>query len=325
MARKNLFTQALKSALESEEEHRVAEDESSRASRPPAPAEDTASKAPTRSPNVRIFSDSFQEQMLRTLQDIDPAKIRNSRFSDRLDIDEDLSSLRDSIQQNGQQVPALLRRLPDGSFEAVYGRRRILACQQLGIQVRAMVVEINDEDALIAQGLENAARLENSYIERALFVSQILEAGYTNVTVQKALGVAESQASRMRGITRDIPSELIRAIGPAHGIGRRPWEDLRQLLIGGQAPGLTWILKSIDPEIPSPERLHSVIKYIKERGKTKSAPPAPPRSLGAGAFNVTRKGNSLMVTAAKDSPREFLAHLEETLEKLYQEWVDERG
>ena len=41
-------------------------------------------------------------------------------------------------------------------------------------KVRATVMEMTDEEALIAQGVENNARQDPSFIERALFVAGII-------------------------------------------------------------------------------------------------------------------------------------------------------
>lgn len=294
MVRKNVFSSTMRNVVAAGEKEAV--DTSARAEngvqQPPALLGDEAERednVPRKrsSPNVEIFKKSFQEQMLRSLQDVDPDRIDSSRFQDRLDVGEDLESLKDSISKNGQQVPVLLRRVAGDRYEVVYGRRRILACRQLGRDVRAMVVEISDEDALIAQGLENAARLENSYIEKALFVAQISEAGYSSDTIQKALDIDKTQASKMRGIVRDVPRDVIMAIGAAHGAGRRPWEELRKRLSEDDAPGQARLLKMIDPELPSADRLKKLLADLRQLGKS---PPSPAQKIkiGGGAFRLDR-------------------------------------
>ncbi len=85
---------------------------------------------------------------------------------DRIDPSDGLDELVSSIREHGQKVPVLVRRTQDGALEIVYGRRRLLACRQLGQKVRATVMEMTDEEALIAQGVENNARQDPSFIER---------------------------------------------------------------------------------------------------------------------------------------------------------------
>lgn len=84
-----------------------------------------------------------------------PGHLRMPRFSDRLDPGADIDGLINSIREHGQKVPILVRRLPDGEMEIVYGVRRVLACIALGYDVRAMVTEMSDKEALITKGIEN--------------------------------------------------------------------------------------------------------------------------------------------------------------------------
>jgi hypothetical protein len=86
-------------------------------------------------------------------------------FSDRLDPGVNIDSLINSIREHGQKLPILVRRLPDGEMEIVYGVRRVLACFALGYDVRAMVTEMSDEEALIAKRVENNERLTSGELE----------------------------------------------------------------------------------------------------------------------------------------------------------------
>lgn len=336
MVRKNVFSSTLREAMSGSKQEQQEPHADETISEPPAPPAASASQQHQKpaaastpgkrsNPNVEIFRKSFQEQMLRTMQDVDPDRVDSSRFQDRLDVSEELEGLKDSIRENGQQVPVLLRRVAGDRFEVVYGRRRIMACRQLGIDVRAMVVDISDEDALIAQGLENAARLENSYIEKALFVAQVTEAGYSLSTIQKALDIDKTQASKMRGVIRDVPREVIAAIGAAHGAGRRPWEELRNALSGDDAPGQARLLKMIDEELPSHERLKKLLVLLRQARRTEHAALAPDVKIGNGDFKIDRTPRSLTVKAHRNAPEAFLQHLEENLERIYQEWQNDNA
>lgn len=88
-----------------------------------------------------------------------PGHLRMPRFSDRLDPGSDSDGLINSIREHGQKVPILVRRLPDGEMEIVYGVRRVLACIALEYNVRAMITEMSDEEALITRGIENNERV----------------------------------------------------------------------------------------------------------------------------------------------------------------------
>ena len=51
-------------------------------------------------------------------------------------------------------MPVLVRpsKKKPGRFEVIYGRRRVKACLELKISVRANVQEMDDETALMAKG-----------------------------------------------------------------------------------------------------------------------------------------------------------------------------
>lgn len=166
--------------------------------------------------------------------EIDPAVIAPSPIRDRLeggDPAQDLA-LRESIAVYGQRVPVLIR--PDasarGRYVTVYGHRRISAAHTLGKPVRAIIVQLSDEDAYVAQGQENNDRRDTSFIEKALFAARLRAEGLDRARVAAALGVADTLVSKMTVIAERIPTELIRAIGPAPSTGRPKWEMLAGLV-----------------------------------------------------------------------------------------------
>lgn len=278
-----------------------------------------AEKVPTRtSPTVARAQASVIEEDKHATRLLDPNLIRMSAVQDRLDPSDGLEELIQSIREHGQKVAILVRRLPSGNYEIVYGRRRLLACRQLGQKVRAFVMELSDEEALIAQGVENNARRDPSFIERAIFVSGIIaELGKTEearknaqTVAYRALQIDESLVSRMNRIASAIPMDLIRAIGPAHGCGRRVWERLSKLceLHPDRAEAL---VDRLPKERSSPERLELAINQMT---------PAAPIAISAKLERVTmsRKGNRITL----DVDPSILPHLEDALRKLLEEFLD---
>ena len=75
------------------------------------------------------------------------------RFDDRLQLDVD--GLKASIEANGQRVPILVRPLDGDRYSLIYGRRRLEACRELGIKIRAIVTETDGDRSLKDQLLEN--------------------------------------------------------------------------------------------------------------------------------------------------------------------------
>jgi ParB family chromosome partitioning protein len=166
-----------------------------------------------------------------TVVQLDPALIESSFVKDRLgEQSEEYAALVASIQEHGQQVPILVRPHPNlaGRYQVAYGHRRLRALAELGRSVRAMVREMSDPDLIVAQGQENSARLQLSYIERAMFAVSIEERGFDRDVIMAALTVEKTQLSRLISIGRAIPFEVVRLIGPAPKTGRPRWAALAE-------------------------------------------------------------------------------------------------
>ncbi len=146
--------------------------------------------------------------------------------------DQDYHRLRESIRENGQEVPILVRPHPDGSgrYQAAYGHRRLRAAADLGIPVKAIVREMPDAALVIAQGIENSARRDLSFIERALFALALEQRRFDRATIMQSLSTDKTELSKLLSVAHSIPEALIRWIGPAPRTGRRRWLDLALLL-----------------------------------------------------------------------------------------------
>lgn len=271
------------------------------------------------SPTVARAQASILEEDKHATRLIDPNAIQMSAVMDRIDPSDGLDDLVSSIREHGQKVPVLVRRTSNGPLEIVYGRRRLLACRELGQKVRATVMEMTDEEALIAQGVENNARQDPSFIERALFVAGIIrELGKTDearknaqTVAYRALQIDESLVSRMNRIATGIPTELIQAIGPAHGVGRRVWEKLFRLCEKDGARARE-IATKIPRNLSGPDRLEAAVTLL--TATKASAPSAHPDER----VKVGRRGNRITIDADADlAPR-----VEEAVRKLIIELLD---
>ncbi len=178
---------------------------------------------------IGAVSRSFADLKARSVMEIDPHLIHAGGMQDRLENDtgED-ADLRRSIAEYGQQVPVLVRPHPeqDGHFQIVYGRRRVLALRDLGQPVKALVRDLDDQQLILAQGQENTARRDLSFIEKVNFARQMETAGYARKIICDALSVDKTQISRMLAIAEKIPTGLIEHIGAAPSIGRDRWSAL---------------------------------------------------------------------------------------------------
>ena len=220
------------------------------------------------------------------IQDIDTKLIIPWGPKDRLDPEltavnsEDTSQsyqkLVDSISTNGQQIPILLRpsHEQDGQFEVIYGHRRIQICRSLGISVKALIRTLDDKEALLAKGLENANRVELSFYERARFAQAILAQGYERSIAIQALSISKNTLSQFERITRLVPLLVGDQIGAAANSGRPKWMALATAFEKGQLleKSAVDILESCDQIISSDEKLDLVLASLMKRGPQDRSP-----------------------------------------------------
>jgi ParB family chromosome partitioning protein len=162
--------------------------------------------------------------------EIDPALLDPSPVRDRFTGKdaEPLDLLKGSIATNGQEVPILVRQHPSapGRYQIAYGHRRVRALRELGLAVKAVVKKLSDRELVVAQGIENSARQDLSFIERAVFAMRLEDAGYDRSAIQEALSVDRAETSKLVSVARSIPEDLILAIGRAPRVGRGRWQAL---------------------------------------------------------------------------------------------------
>ncbi len=208
---------------------------------PPAPpSEHTVDPARPRMTKGAIgaVSRSIADLKSRSVIEVDPFLIDSGGVQDRLESDsaEDAELAR-SIAEYGQQVPVLVRPHPEkeGRYQIVYGRRRVLALRDLGQPVKALVRDLDDRELVLAQGQENTARRDLSFIEKANFARQMVAAGYERKHICDAISVDKTMLSRMMAVVERIPIGVIEGIGAAPGVGRDRWLALADLIEGHEA------------------------------------------------------------------------------------------
>jgi ParB family chromosome partitioning protein len=165
--------------------------------------------------------------------ELDTDKIDGSFVADRMDSsDEATDELRSLIEDQGQLVPILVRPHPEHAdrYQVAFGHRRLKAVRQLGRKVRAVIRKMTDEELIIAQGQENNARLDLTYIEKARFASTLLRLNFNRKAVEQALAVNHSQVVWFKQVTDAIPDEVLVAIGRAPKIGRPRWLQFAEVI-----------------------------------------------------------------------------------------------
>lgn len=91
--------------------------------------------------------------------------------------DEAMMNMMESIRENGVRQPAIIRPLPDGSYQMLSGHRRKAACTAIGLEtIPAVVREMNDDEAIICMVESNHQRENILPSERAFSYKMQLEA-----------------------------------------------------------------------------------------------------------------------------------------------------
>lgn len=228
MARKNLLKGLMEEAKKPETETDIASDDGAG-----APARVNPARPRYSTGAIGAVSQSIADLKARSVAEIDPFDIEAGGLSDRLESDDaDHAALMDSIREYGQQVPVLVRPHPDkpDKYQIVYGRRRVLALRDLNQPVKALVRSLDDRDVVVAQGQENSARKDLSFIEKVNFARQMRDLGYKRKVICDTLHVDKTVISRMMTVADVLPVSVIEAIGAAPSVGRDRWLALAALI-----------------------------------------------------------------------------------------------
>lgn len=228
-----------------------------------------ASKSMIRSVNdLARQADAFLEG--EQVVDLDPSTIDVSFVVDRIEDEQgQYRELLEAIRQNGQNSPILVRPHPniDGRYMIVFGHRRFRVAKELGRKVRAVVKAIDDEAHVIAQGQENSARANLSFIEKATFAKRLEELGYRRDVICSALASNEAAVSKMISVAVRVPAAVIQAIGSASGVGRERWVSL-SLLVSKKADLVSDVVSGAEfSKLDSAERFERLFAALNRAGK----------------------------------------------------------
>ena len=143
-----------------------------------------------------------------------PFKIQNN---------DEMKRLIDSIKKFGTLTPALARPMPEGGYELISGHRRLAACQVLGIETMPVIVrDMSDDEAVIAMVDANLQREHILPSEKAFAYKMKLDAikhqgvasaqvGQKLLSVEKVAedaGESRNQVKRFIRLTYLIPELL---------------------------------------------------------------------------------------------------------------------
>jgi ParB family chromosome partitioning protein len=301
----------------------------------PAPSEDRQARPAVASGSLKamglslksLSDDAEEANALRAqlaagehVVEIDPHLVDPSFIRDRLDNIEgdDFEAFKAGLLEAGQQVPILVRPRADapGRYQAAYGHRRVAALRSLGRPVRAIVRDLSDEELVVAQGKENTDRKDLSFIERALFAARLEDRGFTRAALMSALSVQKGNLSTMISLARDLPEELIVAIGAAPKIGRPRWEQMAAIAKQSEAKWRDVVSDPSFSNTPSDARFERILKALTRRPK-KPAIQVVKAEDGKQVARVERAKDQVRLTIDDRHAPEFGTYLVDQLPEIY--------
>lgn len=280
--------------------------------------------APQYSPRGAIGAVSRSIELLKSqsLTELDPELIDASLVADRLDESPgEFEEFARQIKENGQQVPILVRPHPDveGRYQIAYGRRRLRAAKAAGILVKAAVRSLSDDDLVLAQGQENSARQDLSFIERAFYAAELESSGFQRPLIMAALAIDKSGLSRLIAAAKQLPADVIRAIGPAPKAGRDRWgefsvrleqkgalEKIRELLSSDAVTGLS-----------SDDRFARLFDAIAPKKQKSPKAQVWKAEDGTKAARYKQDAKTLTLTIDKEAAPDFSDYLLSALPEIY--------
>jgi ParB family chromosome partitioning protein len=268
-----------------------------------------------------------------TVVELDPDVVDVSFIQDRLDDDNrEFEELVNAIRERGQDSPILVRPHPtsDGRYMVVFGHRRLRAAKTLGRKVRAVIKAMRDQEHVVAQGQENSARANLSFIERAVFAGALSRLHYDNDNhiIMTALSLDRATLSKMLAVT-SIPPEILDAVGAAKTIGRDRWYELKMLLEkrSNLDRAMELIVTAQFAEKSSDERFNSLMSHLKQVKRTGGKAQEKSWLLADKSVSVTTKhaGKVFSMALKSKDAAAFGDYLSDNLERLYEAFSSNRN
>lgn len=272
-----------------------------------------------------------QVQEGEAVVELDPDLVEGSFVTDRMEDDVAFSELVEAIKARGQDSPILVRHHPTlpGRYQTVFGHRRLRVARELGRQVKAVVRNVSDVEHVIAQGQENSARENLSFIERALFAQRLIDRGHDRQTVQTALATDAPMLTRMLSVSSRVPEAIALAIGPSKAVGRDRWLEFAQLMDNPEAKHTSELaVQQVDfAGLPSEARFEKVLAALKSLARPRRGSAAKPvkskweTSDKMVAADLTDSGRSFSLAFKSKGGAGFGRFVAESLERLYDEYT----
>lgn len=189
---------------------------------------------------------------------LDPKSVARSRWANRHELSfsgPEFEGLKQDIDAQGVNVqPIKVRCLANATdkFEIVFGHRRHQACLELGIDVLAMVEDLDDKHLFIEMDRENRQRKDLRPYEIGAMYAKALDEGLfpSARKLAEEVGIDHSQLSKALSLAR-LPMEVLNAFRTPLDLQYRWVADLADALQKDPEMVMS-VAKEIQKEEPRP-------------------------------------------------------------------------
>lgn len=161
-----------------------------------------------------------------------------------------ITELAEDISQNGLLHPITVRPAAGGKYEVVAGRRRVLACQKLGLEAVPAVVkaDLSDRDGFLLSLSENAHRRNMTYKQQCHAIKRCFaECDGDIEQVKEFTNLSKTTLKRYLEIA-ELPEDVIERLDST-GDDRLTLKDA-QIIARGGTPGGGSVPPLRNPAVP---------------------------------------------------------------------------
>ncbi len=172
-----------------------------------------------------------------SLKELDPRECRRWKYADRSSFEMgDLFLLAEDIKQNGQIEPVIVRPV-EGSeeinYEIIAGSRRWQACLQYNLPLKAVVRDLDDKTAMVAQIKENEKETICDYSKGVFFSSLLKDSKASQKDILQATGISRRQLDRFLSFDK-VPSSVWDAVKVMTKVSVRAAQTIYELSQKGE-------------------------------------------------------------------------------------------
>jgi len=146
---------------------------------------------------------------------IDLSKIDEGRFAIRQEINQEhVNHLAQSLLEDGQWNPIIVRPKEGGRYELIVGHYRLQASKEAGLlEIEATVRDLSDEEADLLSLKTNLLRLEMSAKEQGKVLSRMIEKfGYTQRQLAQKLNVNTQWINSRLKVALELHENVVEAL-----------------------------------------------------------------------------------------------------------------